>query len=112
PRPGRPVQGFSAGRRRRTAAAHAGRRQHQDHGDGFRHRNEQPPAARGDARRGAGLTMLSDEKSVRDYLAEKGVVDSGARLEVTPLGGGVSNEVWKIAGDGFAWVLKQSLPKL
>ena len=53
--------------------------------------------------------MLSD---VGAYLIQKGWVSDGAKVDVTPLSGGVSNDVWKIAGEGFCWVMKQALPKL
>ena len=56
--------------------------------------------------------MESAAFAVREYLARKGWIDPAAAVDVVPLSGGVSNDVWKIKGDGFCWVMKKALPKL
>lgn len=56
--------------------------------------------------------MSSDAQRVKEYLVGMGWVAQGAPVAVAPLSGGVSNDVWKIEGDGFRWVMKKALPKL
>ncbi len=48
------------------------------------------------------------------YLAEHGVVPAGAELEIEALGGGISNDVWRVrwSGGGDGIVVKQALPYL
>lgn len=52
--------------------------------------------------------------SLPAYLAERGAVPAGADLEVEALGGGISNDVWRVRwpGGGDGIVVKQALPFL
>lgn len=50
--------------------------------------------------------------NVGDYLRTRGVVPSGAAVEVRPLSGGISNVVLRADWPGGSVVVKQSLPKL
>ena len=50
--------------------------------------------------------------TVGAYLEEKGLLAPGAPVEVTELGGGVSNIVLGVEADGLSCVVKQSLPRL
>jgi tRNA A-37 threonylcarbamoyl transferase component Bud32 len=55
--------------------------------------------------------MLTAE-TVGGYLEERGLIRAGATIEVTELGGGVSNVVLGVSADGVSCVVKQSLPRL
>ena len=46
------------------------------------------------------------------YLRQKGFVPLGEPIQVTPLGGGISNIVMLVRWPGDGFVFKQSLPKL
>lgn len=50
--------------------------------------------------------------TLRDYLAERGLVQDPSRLVIRELGGGVSNLVLLVEGPHERWVAKQSLGKL
>jgi 5-methylthioribose kinase len=50
--------------------------------------------------------------TVGAYLEEKGLLAPGVPIEVTELGGGVSNIVLGVESDGLCCVVKQSLPRL
>ena len=50
--------------------------------------------------------------TVGAYLEEKDLLAPGAPIEVTELGGGVSNIVLGVESDGLSCVVKQSLPRL
>jgi len=56
--------------------------------------------------------MLETAEDVKRYLTERGLAPPDAPVTVEPLGGGVSNQAWKIAGNHFRYVLKQALAKL
>lgn len=53
-------------------------------------------------------------ESLPAYLVARGVIPAGGAADVTPLGGGISNDVWRVrwpaGGDGI--VVKQALPFL
>lgn len=50
--------------------------------------------------------------TARAYLEARGWLPPGAACQVTPLGGGVSNEVLLVEGPAGRMVLKQALPRL
>ena len=50
--------------------------------------------------------------TVGAYLEQKGLLAPGGQIEVTELGGGVSNVVLGVEADGLSCVVKQSLPRL
>jgi len=61
--------------------------------------------------------MLLSAGTVQDYLADRGLWPRGAPMFVRELGGGVSNIVLLVEGEGAGrevtrWVVKQSLEKL
>lgn len=58
------------------------------------------------------MSKLLDRHTVVDYLLRRGVLDSTADVEVTELGGGVSNVVLSVVGPTLRAVVKQSLPQL
>ncbi len=64
-----------------------------------------------DGEHGMAESLLTPE-SLGSYLAENGLVRDASRLRIRPLGGGVSNVVLLVEGDGLRWVAKQSLGKL
>jgi 5-methylthioribose kinase len=51
-------------------------------------------------------------ETVGSYLTSKGVLSSGSRVEVTELGGGISNTVLGVEADELWCVVKQSLAQL
>lgn len=55
--------------------------------------------------------MLSAE-TVDRYLRERGLLGPGAAVEVRELGGGVSNVVLAVEGEGLRALVKQALPRL
>lgn len=61
---------------------------------------------------GEQVNLLKDPQQVKDYVREKGWLHEVDHVHVEALHGGVSNQVWKIAGANFSWVMKQALPKL
>ena len=50
--------------------------------------------------------------SVPAFLSARGVLPADADAEVAALGGGISNDVWRVAWDGGCVVVKQALPLL
>jgi aminoglycoside phosphotransferase (APT) family kinase protein len=56
--------------------------------------------------------MLTTPEEVKRYLVGQQWVDPGSSVQVEALSGGVSNQVWKIVGPEFRWVMKQALSKL
>lgn len=56
--------------------------------------------------------VMNTTEEVRTYLLQSGILDDSRAVEITPLGGGVSNNVWKILTGDHRWILKQALPKL
>ena len=50
--------------------------------------------------------------SLLRYLEQRGVVPAGAACTVEPLGGGISNDVWRVESAGDCLVVKQALPFL
>lgn len=56
--------------------------------------------------------VLDTDQKVNGYLLDKGIITSDTGVELLPLGGGVSNHVWKIHSGQKRWVLKQALHKL
>ena len=66
------------------------------------------------ARWGADMSeeFLLSPENLPAYLFERGLLKPGTEIRVRELGGGVSNIVLLIEGDGVRWVAKQSLGKL
>jgi 5-methylthioribose kinase len=59
------------------------------------------------------MNFMEFPEEVSQYVIHKGWVNPTADIQVTPLTGGVSNQVWKIeTSDGIRWVMKQALAKL
>ncbi|MEX2103858.1 MAG: aminoglycoside phosphotransferase family protein [Bacilli bacterium] len=56
--------------------------------------------------------MLNRREEVHNYLIDKHLIVEDERVTITPLNGGVSNQVWKMTGDHKNWVIKQSLGTL
>ncbi|QLG28798.1 aminoglycoside phosphotransferase family protein [Halorarum halophilum] len=56
--------------------------------------------------------MRLDADAAVEYLEARGRVPEGARPVAEPLGGGVSNDVFRVSWDDDAVVLKQPLPDL
>ena len=50
--------------------------------------------------------------SVADYLRERDVLPPDVEADVAALGGGISNDVWRVGWDGGCIVVKQALPFL
>jgi 5-methylthioribose kinase len=56
--------------------------------------------------------MLTTPEDVRRYMLAHGWIAADTPVRIEALSGGVSNQLWKIAGPDFRWVMKQALPKL
>ncbi|HHT02380.1 MAG TPA: phosphotransferase [Firmicutes bacterium] len=54
----------------------------------------------------------NNAENLRAYLFQSGYLKEGEQHEITPLGGGVSNDVFKVMSDRGAVVFKQALPQL
>jgi len=53
-----------------------------------------------------------DVDTVRPYLRQQGLIADSTSIKATELGGGISNVVVLVEGQGIRWVVKQSLGKL
>ena len=62
--------------------------------------------------RSLGSEELISAETVGEYLAERGLVEPGIRVEAVELGGGVSNVVLAVRAAGHSFVVKQALPRL
>lgn len=52
------------------------------------------------------------EENIRAALAASGLVPAGADIDLTPLTGGVSSDIWKVVAGSRVFVVKRALPKL
>ena len=52
----------------------------------------------------------------RDFIArtlfEAGLIDDGRRVELEPMTGGVSSEIWKVETGGATYCVKRALDRL
>jgi 5-methylthioribose kinase len=55
--------------------------------------------------------MLGSEAEIKHYLFQKGWI-TDEKVQITPLSGGVSNQVWEIETIEGRYIMKQALPKL
>jgi aminoglycoside phosphotransferase (APT) family kinase protein len=61
-----------------------------------------------------GPPTQSDEPgpAIRSFVERTGLVDEPHRVRFTPLGGGVSSDIWRVDEDGRSFCVKQALARL
>ena len=58
------------------------------------------------------MNTLTPDAVLRDFLHEQGLARPGDEVAWTPLSGGVSSDIWRVAADGRTFCIKRALPRL